>query len=130
MKLELFEKIITTLKSQSDKSLELFKLGIDLSDYDEGNSAIITLLLKVYYSEAGEDWISWFVYEADNVSKDNIQAWDNNNVAICFDIPSLWKHVEEIRCSTDFEEYNIVTPKFDVDELLEQLYNFKNDNNK
>lgn len=114
MKLEVFEKIITQIKSQQEQSHKLYQLGIDLMEYEDAYAATITLLFRAYYGKDGEDWISWFIYERDDESDDPNQAWDKDNNPICYDIPSLWKCVEEIRCSTDFVEYSIETSKLDI----------------
>lgn len=109
MKLQIFEKIVNTLKEQSDKSHALYKMGIDLMDHETGYVDAITLLLRVYYGKEGEDWISWYVYERDSITGEPNKAWDKDGNEICYDIPSLWKCVEEIRCAIDFEEYVMPT---------------------
>lgn len=106
MKLESFEYLISSLKEASDRDNSIYKLGLDLSDISDDYQKIITHLLKVYYGESGEDWISWFLYE--RKEDESFQAWDEDKNPICYDVESLWKHVEEIRVSSDFEEY---TPK-------------------
>jgi hypothetical protein len=52
---------------------------------------------------------------------DGDQAWDENKNPICYDIPSLWKHVEELRVSVDFQEY--VPPRKMSQEEREELLN-------
>lgn len=106
MTLEVFKEIIETIKAQSEKANSLYKLGVDVIEFTEPYDKIWSLLLKVYYGKAGEDWISWFIFDRDSISGDPNQAWDENGNPICYDIPSLWKHVEELRCSIDFEEYS------------------------
>jgi len=107
MKLEVFERIITQIEKQHERSSAAYGLGIDLLDFEDEYCGIITHLLKAYYGEAGEDWISWYLYERDSLSGDKNQAWDKDKNPICYDIPSLWKHVEEIRCSDEFVEYEL-----------------------
>ena len=114
MKLEVFEKIITQIKSQQERSHKLYQLGIDLMEYEDLYASTITLLFRAYYGKDGEDWISWFIYDRNDESDDPNQAWDKDGNPICYDIPSLWKCVEEIRCSTDFVEYSIETNKLDI----------------
>jgi hypothetical protein len=121
MKLESFAYLIKSLKDSFEKDHEFYKLGLDISNISDPYSQIITHLLRVYYGESGEDWISWFLYE--RVDSDESQAWDEEKNPICYDIESLWKHVEEIRVSSDFQEY---VPKKPIteEERQELLENF------
>lgn len=111
MKLEVFEKIVTTLQVQQQKSYDLCRMGIDLINFEEGYGETINLLFRAYYGSAGADWIEWYMYERDPDSGDPNQAWDANGNPICYDIPSLWRYVEEIRVSVDFEEYTLPAPR-------------------
>ena len=104
MKLEVFEALIVALDKQSKKSYELAQFGVDLMDYEEGWLAPISLLINVYYGKIGSDWISWYLYER-NMDSSKDAATDGTGEPICFDIPSLWKYVENIRVSDDFIEF-------------------------
>jgi hypothetical protein len=115
MKLEVFEKIVTLIKEQSERSFKLAEMGVDLINYEDSYAAAITLLLRVYYGKEGEDWISWYIYEREGLSGEILKAWDKDGNEICYDIPSLWKCVEELRCADDFVEYELPEPK-EVDE--------------
>lgn len=121
MKLEVFEEIIKTIKSQADKNHELYKLGVDLIEYSEGYDKIWSLLLKAYYGKEGEDWITWFLFDRDSITGEPNQAWDEKGEPICYDVPSLWKHVEELRCSIDFKEYELPKRNDGADSLLETM---------
>jgi hypothetical protein len=124
MKLEVFEKVINQIKEQDEKISALYKMGVDLIEFSDSYSSLRSLLLRAYYGEEGEDWISWFLYERDSsVGADPNQAWDKDGTPICYDIPSLWKCIEEIRCSTDFVEYEIPKSKATADDLLNQILN-------
>lgn len=124
MKLEVFEKVITKIKEHDSKIHSLYEIGVDLIEFSDGPSSIWALLFRAYYGEEGEDWISWFLYERDSsVGSDPNQAWDKEGNPICYDIPSLWKCVEEIRCSTDFVEYELPKSKATADSLLNQIIN-------
>lgn len=106
MKLEVFELIITTLEKQSKKSFDVAELGIDLLNYEDGWVGAINLLLCVYYGMDAAKWIEWYLYDRNADSKE-AQAWDENKNPICFDIPSLWKHVESMRVSESFVEFEL-----------------------
>lgn len=111
MKFEVFEKIITTLQVQQQKSIDLCRFGIDLINYEEGYSETVSLLFRAYYGEEGADWIDWYMYERNPDSGDPLQAQDADGNPICYDIRSLWKMVEEIRVSVDFKEYSLPAPR-------------------
>lgn len=124
MKLESFQFLIEKLQETHAKSNTIYALGIDLTNIEDPYHVIITHLLKVYYSEEGEDWISWFLYEKSY--NPELDARDADGNEICYDVPSLWKHVEEIRVSSDFKEFVPLESKEIID-FEEQINNmFKN----
>lgn len=106
MKLEVFQTIIETLERQERQTIEIAKLGIDLLEFNEDWLQAVHLALYAYYGKEGGEWISWYLYERP-VSLDEPAARDKDGNPICYDIPSLWKYVEEIRVSEDFEEYEL-----------------------
>ena len=127
MKLEVFDRVIKLIQTQQEKSNLLYKLGIDSTSYEEDFQETISLLLKAYYGEAGADWIEWYLYEREMLkNKDENSATDENGEPICYDVPSLWKFVEECRVSVDFEEYSLPKRKrpLSQDEFNEMLGKF------
>ena len=108
MKLEVFERIIGLIQAQQEKSHALYKIGIDSLNYEEDFQETISLLLKAYYGQDGADWIDWYVYEREGLSGNHTNsATDADGNPICYDVPSLWKCVEECRVSVEFEEYSL-----------------------
>jgi serine/threonine protein phosphatase PrpC len=68
--------------------------------------------------------IAQSVAQADREYEDTDQAWDENKNPICYDIPSLWKHVEELRVSSDFQEYvprKKMSPE-DIEATIKQFF--------
>ena len=131
MKLEVFEKIVTLIKEQSERSFKLAEMGVDLINYEDSYAAAITLLLRAYYGAEGEDWISWYLYEKESLSGEILQAWNKEGNEICYDIPSLWKCVEELRCADDFVEYELPEPKpIDENFIINLMGGFFNDKNQ
>ncbi len=116
MRFESFEYLISKIKEQGEIDHRFYTMGLDLQNIVDPFHHIISHLLKVYYGKEGEDWISWFLYERSN--SEEAQAWDKDGNEICFDLKSLWIHVEEIRVSSDFEEY--VPPKERTKEEIEE----------
>ena len=116
MRFESFEYLISKIKEQGEIDHRFYAMGLDLQNIVDPFHHIISHLLRVYYGKEGEDWISWFLYERSN--SEEAQAWDKDGNEICFDLKSLWIHVEEIRVSSDFEEY--VPPKERTKEEMEE----------
>jgi hypothetical protein len=116
MRFESFEYLISKLKDQGEADHRFYALGLDLQNIVDPFHHIISHLLKVYYGEEGENWISWFLYERSD--SEEAQAWDRDGNEICYDVKSLWAYVEEIRVSSDFEEY--VPPKEKTKEEIEE----------
>lgn len=120
MKFESFEYLVSKLKEQSELDHRFYALGLDIQNIVDPLHHLISHLLKVYYGEEGEEWISWFLYERKD--SEEAQAWDKEGNEICFDLKSLWIHVEELRVSSDFVEY--VPPKQKTkDEIEEDIKN-------
>lgn len=103
MRFESFEYLIKKLKETEETNHRFYAMGLDLQNIVDPFHHIITHLLRVYYGTEGEDWISWFLYERKDTEE--VQAWDKDGNEICYDLKSLWIHVEEIRVSIDFQEY-------------------------
>ena len=93
-----FEYLIQTIQSTQKKSQEAYKLGIDLSSYNDLHFNIIDLLIKDAFGKEHKDWIDWFLYERVSPTGKILEAFDKNNKPICYDIKSLW---EEIHSTTN-----------------------------
>ena len=94
MELEKFTEIIHTLEKLQERQAAAYKLGIDLSDFTDDFHGIINELFKTIYGTEGYDWISWYAFEKD-FGRAKAYAATRDGEPICFDIPSLWKELEE-----------------------------------
>lgn len=97
MTLASFEKVVTLIDDHAKRSIKLSDLGVDLVGYDDAISTIISLLLRAYYGDEGEDWINWYIFERKSFTGKMNQAWDKDGKEICYDIQSLWAHVEKLK---------------------------------
>jgi len=91
--------IIQYLKAQQERVRALYENRIDVIDFTNDYELVITELLKEVYGEEGYDWFSWFCYETDfgeKMSKEEPRAWDENKNPICYDLKSLWEHLESL----------------------------------
>ena len=88
-----FEILIKTLLQKREDQLEIFKLGIDMSSYNDDLYNVIDMLMEKAFGSINKEWIDWFIYERVTPSGEILEAWDENNKPICFDIKSLWEEV-------------------------------------
>jgi hypothetical protein len=88
-----FKTVIESLKKVSERTHSLYKLGIDLMDYDEEYHKTITTLFNSIFEEEGYDWISWYLYERDAFDGKVLSATDADGNEICHNIESLWDTV-------------------------------------
>lgn len=96
MNLETFTQIIETLQKESETIGDLYERKVDLIEFTDPYHGVISLLLREIYGEDGHDWFSWFCYEND-FGKKKMEAWDENENPICYDVESLWRFLEEIK---------------------------------
>ena len=94
-----FEKIILNLQLAHKKSRELYKLGVDLMEYDESYEFVIDELFKASFNEDQRGWIDWYLYERESPSGKILKAHKKvgrKKVEICHTIDSLWEEVNAI----------------------------------
>jgi len=93
-----FEKIILHLQTAHKKSRELYKLGLDLMQYDENYEFVIDELFKAAFNEEQRGWVDWFLYEKEGLRGETNKAFKKvgrKKVEICHTIDSLWETVCE-----------------------------------
>jgi hypothetical protein len=95
MKYQQFEILINTLLKQREDQTKIFMLGIDLSSYNDDLYKVIDILMEKAFGSMKKDWIDWFIYERVTPSGEILEAWDENNKPICYDIKSLWEEVNQ-----------------------------------
>lgn len=93
MKYENFEFLINTLLKRRDDSFNLYKLGVDISNYEDDLYRVIDLLMERAFGSSNKEWIDWFVYERVTLNGEILEAWDENKNPICYDIKSLWEEI-------------------------------------
>jgi hypothetical protein len=89
-----FKIVIETLQNISERSHSLYRLGLDLLDYDEPHHKVFSILLNSIFKEQGKDWIDWYLYERVGFKEDVLKATDENGNEICHNIKSLWETVK------------------------------------
>lgn len=97
MNYEQFKTIIETLQEVSDRSHSIYKLGVDLMDYDEPYHKAICTLLDSVFNDVGRGWVDWYLYERPGFNGKTNLATDENGNEICHNIESLWETVKPYR---------------------------------
>ena len=95
MEYEQFKELIDTIEKVRERSSALYKLDIDLLDFEDNYFKIIDILMKSAFDEEGHGWIDWYLYERIGFNDKVNLATDENGKEICYDIPSLWEVVKE-----------------------------------
>ena len=96
MTLEKFKEFVQLLKEADEQVSAAYKAKIDLIEFTDVYSAIITNLVLEIYGEEGSDWFSWWIYE-NNFGAGGLEAYDENNKEILKTIEELWEFLEEKR---------------------------------
>jgi hypothetical protein len=116
MKLEVFKDILDRIKKTDDVVSDLYPM-IDITNVTDGYNQIITALLRCYYGEEAEDWISSYLFEhLDNEP----WAWDEDGKEILTSDEELWVYCEQLRVTK--KEYSIKEP-MSIEEKTELIKN-------
>jgi hypothetical protein len=94
MTFEKFEKLIHDLQTQEEVVHSLYKSNVDLIEFVDPYHGIIHDLILEIYGADGLDWWSWFCHEND-YGRGSLEAWDENENPICYNLKSLWEYLEK-----------------------------------
>ncbi len=98
MNYSVFENCISAMVNCSKKNRSAHSLGIELTEYSENYNTLIDLLWSEILTEEGLDWLNWFLYEKGGIDgnlRDDINAWDENKIQICYDLKSLYDYLRK-----------------------------------
>lgn len=124
MTFDAFESIMAQYRQLTREMSELYDMGFDFFEgrynWSYHIENIIATAYGTHYTEAGVDWIEWFMHENDFGDKDwsTIRRWDpetkqyiddgdvtanwksygahdEKGNPICYDVKSLWEYVEQ-----------------------------------
>lgn len=95
MEYEQFKEVIEKIEKVRERSSALYKLNVDLLDFEDDYFKIINILMNSVFDEEGQGWIDWYLYERIGFNDKVNLATDENGKEICYDIPSLWEVVKE-----------------------------------
>lgn len=97
MNFKQFKTLIETLEKTREKYRALYELGIDVTNYDEDYQKVINILMESVFEEEGKGWVDWYLYERVGFDGRILEAWDENNKPICYNIESLWETIKPYR---------------------------------
>jgi hypothetical protein len=94
MTLKTFTTLIEGIQSQSKKTHELYKHGVDLLSFnDDYYREVVRPLIVETFGEEGIDWINWYIYEKNG--REDMKAWDKEGNEICHNIESLYNEITQ-----------------------------------
>ena len=70
MEYQKFAQIVLRLKKHSEVKSKLYRLGVNLMEFDDDLQKIISLLIEEVYGPEGLEWFDWFCWESNFGEKD------------------------------------------------------------
>lgn len=95
MKLKVFKEIISLVQQQSNNIDLAYKSGVDLINFFDPLSQVISHLIGSIYGKEGLDTFDWWCYEKDWGQKTHLKMTDKNGEEICRTIEELHSWLEE-----------------------------------
>jgi hypothetical protein len=95
MKLEVFKEVIKLLKEQTKKDHSVYKLGLDLMEFNSSFETIISYLLGSIYGKEGKETFDWWCYDKEWGTKKDFHMYDANNNIICETVEELHQYLED-----------------------------------
>lgn len=95
---EEFLELLKMREAQSERLDKLSDAGFPIWDTDviEYGNLMFDKVIEVYFTQEGEDWIFWWLYEKNG--NPEMKAWDEDNDEIPMEtIEDLWRFVKQYR---------------------------------
>lgn len=89
---EQFLKSLEVARQRSKFIENLYSLHIDILECEDGFDDMFTLFTKAAFTEEGEDWYYWYLYEKPNDPGE--KAWEADGTPIILDTDEdLWEYL-------------------------------------
>ena len=88
------EQFLKSLKTARDRSAfidKLYALNIDIIECQDGFDEMFDLFIKTAFTEEGQDWYSWYLYEKPTL-KGEVNAWEADGPPLLLDIDEDLSH--------------------------------------
>jgi len=89
MTLQELTHLLNLMGANNKRTLEAYKIGIDLSEFGESAQQVIDLLLKHVFNEDQYECITWWMYEKDFGRRADLKMWDKDGKEICRTVEEL-----------------------------------------
>jgi hypothetical protein len=80
------------LQKLQRRTQALYKLDLDLINFENDYWEVFDLLLRQAFTEEQYEWVSWFIHENDFGQK-GMEARDEHGNLICQSWESLWEYL-------------------------------------
>ena len=95
---EEFFELLKMHAAQSERLDKLSDAGLPVWDMDivEYGNLMFDKVIRAYFTQEGEDWNFWWLYEKDG--NPEMKAWDEDHDEIPMEtMEDLWRHVKQYR---------------------------------
>ncbi len=89
MTLSELQHLLNLMDADNKRKSEAYKLGIDLTEFEERAREVIDLLLKHVFNEEQYECITWWMYEKNYGRRVDLQMWDKDGKEICRTVEEL-----------------------------------------
>jgi hypothetical protein len=89
MTLTELQNLLNLIDAHNKRTQEAYKIGIDLTEFDESAQEVIDLLLKRIFNEDQYECLSWWMYEKDFGRREDLQMWDADGNEVCRTVEEL-----------------------------------------
>ena len=89
MTIEELQHLLNLMDADYKRKMDAYKLGIDLSEFNESAQEVIDLLLKHVFNEDQYETLCWWMYEKDFGRREDLQMWDADGNEVCRTVEEL-----------------------------------------
>lgn len=106
MKFEVFKEIIARLKKHETQSRVVYSNGIDLFNFEDNLSSVVSMLIGSIYGKDGLNTFEWWCYDKEWGTRDDFKMTDSEENELCSTIEELYNYLEENKKS----DYSLKRP--------------------
>ena len=99
MNFETFKELIKAIQDQDKKTNDLYKLGMDITECNNGYHKIFELLFTSIFTEPGYDIITWWLYDSsEKVITVDDEKYDVLNIENLYNFMEKFYIKKECQC--------------------------------
>ena len=117
MKLEVFKDVVNKLQEQQKILDNTYNAGIDIANLFDPINYVVSHLMGSIYGIVGLDVFSWWCYEKEWGTREDITMTDENDKTLCNNIEELHVYLESL---DNKQEYHL--PKQLSDEERTEMF--------